>query len=152
MTKINGATISWAAKKQQTVALPTAEAEYMGISAGLQELLWIKQYISELLTLQDQDIETSTTPILYCDNQAAVSISHNDIHYHRTKHIDIRHHFIRDHVKQANVKLEWISTQEQIADTLTKALDTANFKKFTHAMMNSFNTCTITIEYGLRKC
>jgi hypothetical protein len=137
LTKINGATISWATKKQQTVALSTAEAEYMGVSAGVQELLWIKQFISELLAVQAQEAITCVVPILYCDNQAAVSISHNDVHHHRTKHIDIRHHFIRDHVKQGNVKLQWVPTHAQLADGLTKALDTVKFHKCTHGMINS---------------
>ena len=109
LTKINGCTISWATKKQQTVALSTAEAKYMGLATGVQEIIWIKQFISELLSIQNKQI--NPIPIVYCDNQAAVSISHNDIHHHRTKHIDIRHHYIRDHVKQNNIQLKWIPTR-----------------------------------------
>ena len=109
----------------------------MGIAAGVQEVIWIKQFLSEVLKIQNKEIQT--IPILYCDNQAAVSISHNDIHHHRTKHIDIRHHFIRDHVKQSNIKLQWIPTQEQLADGLTKPLEKIKFKKLMQGMMNNIN-------------
>ena len=71
--KINGCTISWAVKKQQTVAISTAEAEYMGISAGVQEILWVNQFLHELLKHQVHNI--IHIPELYCDNQAAIAIS-----------------------------------------------------------------------------
>lgn len=119
--KINGCTVSWAVKKQQTVAISTAEAEYMGISAGAQELLWVYQFIGELLN--KQVINLIHTPTLYCDNQAAIIISKNDVHHHRTKHIDIKHHFIRDHVKQKKIIIKWIPGIDQVADILTKPLD-----------------------------
>ena len=79
--KMNGCTVSWAVKKQQTVAISTAEAEYMGISAGVQELLWVQQFIAELLNKQVSNV--IHPPTLYCDNQAAITISTNDVHHHR---------------------------------------------------------------------
>ena len=56
------------------------------------------------------------------DNQSAIAISQNDVHHHRTKHIDIRHHYIREAVKTNQVKLQWIPTEVQLADMLTKGL------------------------------
>ena len=70
------------------------------------------------------------TPILYCDNQAAIAISKNDIHHDRTKHIDIRHHYIRDEVKNKRLIIEWVSTKNQLADILTKPLGYILFASF----------------------
>ncbi|PNX62422.1 gag-pol polyprotein, partial [Trifolium pratense] len=66
---------------------------------------------------------------LYCDNLSAINISKNPIQHSRTKHIDIRHHFIRDLVEEGVVKLEHIATEEQLADIFTKALDAVQFEK-----------------------
>ena len=118
--------------------IETAEAEYMGISAGVQELLWIKQFISELFTIQDQETNTSTIPILYCDNQAAVSISHNDIHHHRTKHIDIKYHFIKQQIDEGKIMLTWISNEHQLADIFTKGLGANLFTRFRNKLMSTF--------------
>jgi chemotaxis protein histidine kinase CheA len=134
--KLNGCTISWATKKQQTVAISSTEAEYMAISAGAQELLWMQQFINELTQTTRRALDMSSTAILYCDNQSALAISRNDVHHHRTKHIDIKHHFIRDHVKAKRIDVVWIPTQAQIADVLTKPLDKIKFARFRHALLN----------------
>ena len=69
-------------------------------------------------------------PALKCDNRAAISISSKDIHHDRTKHIDIRHHFIRDEIKDKRLEIEWTSTKEQVADILTKPLGAILFQQF----------------------
>ena len=131
--KMNGCTVSWAVKKQQTVAISTAEAEYMGISAGVQELLWVQQFIAELLNKQVSNV--IHPPTLYCDNQAAITISKNDVHHHRTKHIDIKYHFIRDHVKQKKICIKWIPGIDQVADILTKPLDQNKYSMLRTSLM-----------------
>jgi hypothetical protein len=72
----------------------------------------------------EQDVMT-----LYCDNLSAINISKNPIQHSRTKHIDIRHHFIRDLVEEKVVNLEHVETEKQIADIFTKALDASKFEK-----------------------
>lgn len=117
-----GACVSWASKKQPTVALSTSEAEYMACSAACQEIKWLLNF-SELPSF------TLELPmILLCDNQGAVFLSASGDMHKRSKHIDLRHHFVRDMVKEGSVKLEHVSTESMIADVLTKSLTPEKFR------------------------
>ena len=124
VVKLNGCPIVWLSKKQPVVALSTAEAEYIAMSTAVQESIWINQYLSEL-GMNNLQI----TPILHSDNQAAIQIATNDTLHARSKHIDIRFHFIRDQVALNKVELKWISTVAQEADINTKALGTIAFER-----------------------
>jgi hypothetical protein len=115
-TFINGNLIDWQSKKQSTVALSSTEAEYMAISEVTKEIMWLRSILAEL------HISVVTPTVIYVDNQSAIKISENDISHARTKHIDIRHHFIRDTINSGVIKLQWISTNDQLADIFTKAL------------------------------
>ena len=117
---LGGSLVSWSSRKQHSVALSTAEAEYVAAGSCCAQLLWLNQ------TLGDYGLNFRKIPIL-CDNNSAICISKNPVHHSRTKHIDIRHHFIRDHVEKGDVKLEWIETHDQIADIFTKPLPFAPF-------------------------
>ena len=77
--------------------------------------------------LQDYGVTASKTPI-FCDNTSAIAISNNPVLHSRTKHIDIRNHFIRDHVMKGDIELHFIPTDEQLADIFTKPLDETRFK------------------------
>jgi hypothetical protein len=121
--KINDCLINWVSKKQSTVSLSSAEAEYMSISATIQEMQWIRSLLKELNILSEQ------VPILYCDNQSAIAISENDKFHNRTKHIDIRHHYIRETIKNKEVELKWIASESQEADILTKSLSKPLFEQ-----------------------
>lgn len=77
--------------------------------------------------LQEYDV-SQVTMTLYCDNMSAINISKNHVQHSRTKHIDIRHHFIRDLMKRKQVSLEYINTKNQLADIFTKALDATSFE------------------------
>jgi hypothetical protein len=114
--------ISWFSKKQNSVALSTAEAEYIAAGSSCSQMMWMKQMLQEYNV--EQDVLT-----LYCDNLSAINISKNPIQHSRTKHIDIRHHFIRDLVEDNVITLEHVNTEEQIADIFTKALDLKKFEK-----------------------
>ncbi len=114
--------ISWFSKKQNSVSLSTAEAEYIAAGSSCSQILWMKQMLSEYNV--GQDVIT-----LYCDNLSAINISKNPIQHSRTKHIDIRHHFIRDLVEENIVTLEHVTTEGQIADIFTKALDATQFER-----------------------
>ncbi|GAU48712.1 hypothetical protein TSUD_281050 [Trifolium subterraneum] len=114
--------ITWFSKKQNSVSLSTAEAEYIAAGSSCSQLLWMKQMLKEYNV--EQDVMT-----LYCDNLSAINISKKPIQHSRTKHIDIRHHFIRDLVEEKVVTLEHVTTEEQLADIFTKALDVVQFEK-----------------------
>ena len=112
--------MSWFSKKQNCVALFTTESKYVAAGSCVAQILWIKQQ------LLDFEIVFSKVPIL-CDNTSAINISKNLIQHSRTKHIDIKHHFICDHVLKRDIELEFVSTSDQLVDILTKPLDEKTF-------------------------
>ena len=114
------ALVSWFSKKQNSVALSTAEAEYISAASCCAQVLWMKQ------TLLDLGLSYDHVPIM-CDNTSAINLSKNPVLHSRTKHIEIRHHFLRDHVQKGDISLEFISTNHQIADILTKPLALERF-------------------------
>ena len=113
--------VSWASKKQHTVALSTVEAEYVAAALCYTQLLWLRQQVS------DYGLSHSDVPIM-CDNTSAINISKNPVQHARTKHIEIRHHFLRDYVEKKVVSMNFIGTNEQIADIFTKALNREPFE------------------------
>ncbi|KAL8099137.1 hypothetical protein AgCh_031715 [Apium graveolens] len=105
--------VAWHSKKQTSVALSTDEGEYIAAGSCYAQILWMQQ------TLQDFGISYSNIPI-YCDNTSAINISKNPVMHSRNKHIDVRHHFLRDNVSKGNIEL--IYTEKQRADIFTKPL------------------------------
>ena len=112
--------VSWSSKKQNSVALSTAEAEYIATGSCCAQVLWMKQQLS------DFGLNFENIPIK-CDNTSAINLSKNPIMHSRTKHIEIRHHFIRDHVQKGDISLEFVQTEFQLADIFTKPLDENRF-------------------------
>jgi hypothetical protein len=94
----------------------------MALADAAKEGIWIKNFINNLNT----GIKFDSVPI-YVDNESAIKLSKNPEIYTRSKHIDIRHHFLREHVKDGDIKVVWISGKENLADMLTKALDPVKF-------------------------
>eukprot|EP00253_Pinus_taeda_P010132 PITA_10132 len=114
--------VSWFSKKQSSIALSTADAEYVAAASCCTQLLWMMQ------TLQDFQI-TCTPPIsILCDNTSAISISKNPVMHSKTKHIPIKYHFLREQVIEQKVKLEYVPSKEQVADILTKPLPRETFE------------------------
>ncbi|XP_058198509.1 secreted RxLR effector protein 161-like [Rhododendron vialii] len=112
--------VAWHSKKQNCVSLSTAEEEYIAARSCCTQLLWMKQM------LQDYGLSQGVMTV-FCDKTSAINISKNLVQHSRTKHIDIRHHFIRDLVEDGVVALEFIPTQGQKADIFTKPLDSLRF-------------------------
>ena len=112
--------VSWSSRKQSYVAQSTAEAEYVAAAASCSQVLWISS------TLRDFGLDLSDVP-LYCDNTSAIHIAKNPVQHSRTKHIDIRFHFLRDHVEKGDIVLHFVETDFQWADIFTKPLDTSRF-------------------------
>ena len=113
--------ISWKPKKHNSVALSTAEAEYVAVAACCSQLLWIKQH------LEDVGVFIKAI-LLMCDNTSAVCMGKNPVQHKRTKHIDVRHHFLRDNVEKGNIVVTYCLTEEQSADIFTKALSKDKFE------------------------
>lgn len=113
---LNGDPISWASKKQKVVAQSTCEAELYAEAAAINEAKWIDGLLREL------ELEAAGPPLILGDNQSAQALTTNDIKSERTKHVDIKYHFVHDEVNRGRIELKWIPTTEQLADILTKAL------------------------------
>src|SRR5450755_1179102 len=125
-----GSPISWASKRQQCIALSTAEAEYVAASEAAKEGLWLKT----LHNVFNQPENQLTTITMREDNEGCIKIGRNPELHPRTKHIDIRYHFLREHVIAGNINLDKISGSDQIADGLTKALPREAFERFVAQM------------------
>ncbi|KAA0048721.1 gag-pol polyprotein [Cucumis melo var. makuwa] len=121
-SQIEGNNIAaWFSKKQNSVSLSTAEAEYIAVGSSCSQLLWMKQMLDEYGI-------TQSSMILYCDNLSAISISKNPVQHSQTKHINIQHHFIRELVEANIISLEHVQSAFQLADIFTKPLDVATFE------------------------
>ena len=112
--------MSWSSKKQNTVALSTAKAEYVAAGACCAQLLQMKQ------TLKDFGCELTKISLL-CDNESAIKLANNPVNHSQTKHIDIQHHFSRDHEVKGDIAIHHVSTEKQLADIFTKPLDESRF-------------------------
>ncbi|XP_043692925.1 uncharacterized protein LOC122643365, partial [Telopea speciosissima] len=112
--------VSWFSKKQNSVALSTTEAEYIAAGRCCAQVLWMRQ------TLMDYGIHFSSSPI-NCDNTSLINLSKNPILHSRAKHIDIRHHFLRDTVQKGEIVLKYIETEKQLTDILTNPLSEERF-------------------------
>ncbi|PWA80314.1 hypothetical protein CTI12_AA197830 [Artemisia annua] len=119
---LGGKLVCWSTKKQQSVAMSSAEAEYVAAASCCANVLWMKSQLS------DYGIHYKSVPI-FCDNTSAIAISNNPVLHQRTKHIDIRYHFIRDHIMYGEIELHFIPTEYQLADIFTKPLDEPTFTR-----------------------
>ena len=130
---LNSGCISWRSKKQRTVALSSTEAEYMALSEATQEAVWLKAFMSELGEVMGNDAVT-----VYEDNQGAIALAKNPESHKRTKHINIRYHFVREKVEDGQVALEYCPTQDMLADIMTKPIPVTQF-------------CTLRSKLGIQE-
>jgi hypothetical protein len=112
--------ISWSSKKQNSVALSMAEVEYVTAGSYCAQLLWMRQ------TFKDYGYTMNHIPLL-CDNESAIKIAYNPCEHSRARHIDIQHHFLRDHVIKGDIVISHVGTSDQLADIFTKSLDETRF-------------------------
>ena len=112
-----GGPIAWKSKKQMSVALSTTEAEYYALGIACQEAVWIRQLFQELFVTFDDPIH------IYSDNTGTVALSDNPVFHNKSKHIDIRWHFIHDLIRSKVIRTSHIPGTQNGADFLTKALN-----------------------------
>ena len=125
---IDGGAVSWFSRKQETVTLSTAEAEYVAATHAAKEAIWLKRLITETFDFPNDPIT------LHCDNQSAIALTKDNAHHSRTKHIDIRYHFIRYSVQDGKINIVYCPTNDNVADTLTKPLPSIKAKHFAAAL------------------
>nr|GFA19561.1 retrovirus-related Pol polyprotein from transposon TNT 1-94 [Tanacetum cinerariifolium] len=111
----------WSSKKQNCVSISKAEFEYVVVSSCCAQVLWMRTQLTDYGFFYDK------VPI-YCDSKSAIAISCNPVQHTRTKHIDVRYHFIKDHVENGTIELYFVGTEYQLANLFTKSLPEARFK------------------------
>ena len=114
--------VSWSSKKQSSISLSTAEAEYIIAASCCTQVIWMRQTLEDLLVKYEHPI------VINYDNTSAINMSKNTIMHSKTKHIPIKYHYIREQVSQKDVRLEYIDIKEQIADIFTKPLPKEAFE------------------------
>lgn len=126
--KLAGCAVSWAAQKQKTVALSSTEAEYMAISDSAKEAISLRNFLKEMKA----PVPGPTT--IFNDNQSAEKLAANPVHHNRTKHIDVRYHFVREAQQNGLIQIQYMPTTEMTADVLTKGLFSQKHEKFIRDM------------------
>jgi hypothetical protein len=121
---LGSAMVSWCSRKQTSVALSTAEAEYIVVCMAVCEALWLRKLLAGLF---GQMLDPT---VIHCDNQSCVKLSENLVSHDRSKHVEIKYHYIRDMVPRKEVSVHNLPIDEQIADVLTKPLSKSKFEYF----------------------
>ncbi|GJW94727.1 hypothetical protein Tco_0174399 [Tanacetum coccineum] len=129
---------SWFSKKQTALAISTTEAEYVSAEKACQQALWMKQ------APIDYDVRLDNVPIM-CDNKDAIDLSKKTVQHSRTKHIKIRHHFLRDNVQKGHISIEKVPSVDNIADILTKPLKRESFNYLRTSWFRNDGTHSINL-------
>ena len=137
---LGGAAISWTSKKQSTVALSSTEAEYMALCAAIQEAVYLRLLLSDLGYTQNEPT------LIYQDNQGSIAMAKNAIISRRTKHVDIKYHYVREMIEAGQIRLEYIPTDKMVADCLTKPVGKEVIKRTQSKLFGNCNK-----EYQLRE-
>ena len=126
---INGRPVSWQSKKQSTVARSSTESEYYALTEAVSEALfsrqWFQHYTGHLMPI-----------LIRCDSTGAACIADHSTNHNRTKHIEVRHFFIREHIAKKEVFIEYVQTIDQLADILTKATTPQIFKRLRERLLH----------------
>jgi hypothetical protein len=103
-------------KKKSSVSLSTTEAKYIATTSCCTQVVWMKKTLTDIQVEYDEPIP------IYCDNTSTISISKNLVMHSKTKHIQIKYHFLREQVAEKNIKVKYVGTKQQVADIFTKPL------------------------------
>ena len=125
--------VSWQSTKQRVVALSSCEAEYIAAATAACQGIWLARLLSEL---KDSEVQV---PVLRVDNKSTISLINNPVHHDRSKHIEMRYHLIREYANTGQLEVEFIRTEEQLGDILTKPLSKNKFRE-------------LSVKIGLIKC
>lgn len=119
---IGGGPVAWASHHDCTVALSTAESEYMAGARGAKQLQWLYSFMAKL------NLHQPRPAILLCDNQSAIDLSKSTKNHSKIKHIDVRHHYLREHVEEGDLALKYVPSKDNLANIMTKPLASFHHK------------------------
>ena len=129
---LSGGPISWQSRQQASVALSTMEAEYMAACAATQETIWLRLLLKDLHILDgDQPM------VIREDNTACMAYAKNPMDYKKSKHIDVKYHFVRERIASGEIILEYVASADQLADILTKPMDFQKFSQLRERILGS---------------
>lgn len=127
--KVFNSTVSWVSRKQPTVTLSTTEAEYVALATCACEGIWLQNLLEEMgVSIPNNAV------LIHEDNQGCIFLCQNPGDFKRSKHIDVKYHFVRNKVSDGTLKIVYVPTEEQIADIFTKALCTQKFNNFRYML------------------
>jgi hypothetical protein len=112
--------VCWSSRKQSSIAQSTTEVEYVAAASCCSQILWIVH------TMRDFGVSFERVPLM-CDNTSAISVAKNSVFHKKMRHVERRHHFLRDHVEKGDIEMRYIDTKRQLANILTKPLDSSRF-------------------------
>ena len=115
---LGGSVVSWKATLQPMVTLSTTEAEYMALTEAANEGIWLKGFVNDLGLHQDQ-------AVVYCDSLSAICLTKDQVHHERTKHIDVRYHFLRN---ESRIKVKKVGTTDNPSNMFTKPVPQSKFQ------------------------
>jgi hypothetical protein len=113
--------VSWLSQKQKVVALSSCKAEYIVAATTACQGVWLRRLLSDLMNKEEERV------VLNIDNKSAISLCKNPVHHDRSKHIDTKYHYIRECVEKSKIKVNYVCTDDQLADILTKSLGRLKF-------------------------
>lgn len=120
---LSGSSVSWESRKQRTVALFSTKSEYMSLTETAKQATYLRRFLDELGFPKIADIK------IFCDNNGAQKLVENPVFHNQTKHIDVRHHYVREAINRGILKVEHIPTTEMASDFLTKAVPAPKLRK-----------------------
>lgn len=129
--------ISWASKKQPVVALSTTEAEYIAAAFCATQCVWLRRVLEKI------GAEEESATVIHCDNSSTIQLSKHPVLHGKSKHIEVRFHYLRELVSGETVKLEYCATQDQVADIFTKPLKLEQFEKL-RALLGMVNLSEVS--------
>jgi hypothetical protein len=132
ITLLGTSPISWKSKVQPTVALSSTEAEYMALAMATQEIMWLRQLLTDI------NLPPTSPTTIYEDNQGCIALTVGSKHHDRTKHIDTRYHFIREQIELKAIRVIYMQTDQMLADMLTKPLKGIKFNQHASQVTRAF--------------
>ncbi|XP_074377137.1 secreted RxLR effector protein 161-like [Apium graveolens] len=120
---LNESLVTWVSQKQRCIALSSCEAEFMAATAAACQAIWLRNLLKQITG------DFVSPVVIYIDNKSAIDLAKNSVFHGRSKHIDIRYHFIRECIERGEIIVKHVSTEFQRADVLTKSLTTVKFER-----------------------
>ncbi|KAM1350470.1 hypothetical protein ACFX2F_004419 [Malus domestica] len=119
---------TWMSKKQPIVTLSTCKAEYVATTSSVCHAIWLRNLLKELSMPQEELIE------IYADNKSAIALAKNPVFHNMSKHIDTHYHYIRECIARKDVQVEYVKSQDQVADIFTKPLKQEDFVRLRNSI------------------